>query len=210
MPQERHCPVDPLNIAIYGGSFDPPTLGHLMVVTHLLLNDSTVNAVYVIPCFQQRGKNLVDFDQRMEMCERQFGHLPRTKVLPIERELGGESLTVRLIRELAKREPNACFRFVMGADLLESCHRWEGWDEIERLAPPLVIGRAGISPRGPGDPTPISPVVSSTIVKEALGRGAYREAERYLAVPVTRYIEDLRLYLKPSLLHPEGGPQPNV
>lgn len=201
--------MDPVrNIAIYGGSFDPPTLGHLMVVTHLLLNDPTVNTVYVTPCFQQRGKTLVDFDHRMVLCREQFGHLPRTQVIPIERELGGESLTVRLVKELARREPDAKFRFVMGADLLESCHRWEGWDEIEFLAPPLVIGRAGISPRGPSDPTPISPVVSSTIVKEALWRGAYHEAGRYLAVPVLQHIEQHKLYLKSSPLHPADDPQP--
>jgi nicotinate-nucleotide adenylyltransferase len=201
--------MDPVrNIAIYGGSFDPPTLGHLMVVTHLLLNDPTVDLVYVTPCWQQKGKTLAHFGYRMAMCEQQFGHLPRTKVIPLERELGGESLTVRLVKELAKREPDARFRFVMGADLLESCHRWEGWDEIERLAPPLVIGRAGISPRGPGDPTPISPVVSSTIVKEALGRGAYYEAGRYLAVPVLQHIQNHGLYLKPDLQDPSGDPQP--
>lgn len=187
--------MDPVNIAIYGGSFDPPTLGHLMVVSHLLLNDASIDAVYIPPCFQQRGKQLTSFDHRMAMCRQQFGYLPRIKVTPIEQELGGESLTVRLVQELSRREPNARFRFVMGADLLTSCHRWEGWSEIERLAPPLVIGRAGISPREPGDPTPISPVVSSTIVKEALGRGAYREAGRYLTVPVLQYIEEHKLYL---------------
>jgi len=183
-------------IAIYGGSFDPPTLGHLMVVTHLLLNDPSVDLVYIPPCFQQQGKKLLDFEHRMTMCQKQFKHLPRTRVIPIEQELGGESLTVRLVQELARREPDANFKFVMGADLLESCHRWEGWDEIERLAPPLVIGRAGISPRGPSDPTPISPVVSSTIVKEALARGAYHEAGRYLSVPVLQHIEHHQLYLK--------------
>ncbi len=184
------------NIAIYGGSFDPPTLGHLMVVTHLLLNDPSVDLVYIPPCFQQRGKTLLDFDHRMTMCQKQFMHLPRTRVTPVERELGGESLTVRLVTELARREPKAKFKFVMGADLRETCHLWEGWSEIERLAPPLIIGRAGIAPEKIGDPTPISPVVSSTIVREALGRGAYHEAGRYLSVPVLQHIERHRLYLK--------------
>jgi len=184
-----------MNIAVYGGSFDPPTLGHMMVVTHLLLNDETVDNIYIPPCFQQKGKMLTGFDHRMIMCQRQFSALPRTKILPIERELGGESLTVRLLQELVKREKDAKFRFVMGADLLESAPRWEGWDEIQKLAPPLIIGRAGISPRGPGDPTPISPVVSSTLVKKALAQGDYREAGRYLSVPVCQYIQQQKLYL---------------
>jgi nicotinate-nucleotide adenylyltransferase len=180
--------------AIYGGSFDPPTLGHLMVVTHLLLNDASVDKILIIPCFQQRGKDLHNFRTRREMCVRQFSFLPRTEVSPIEEELGGESLTCRLVQELVRRNPHAKFRFVMGADLLDSAPNWEGWEDIRRLAPPLVIGRAGIKPESPGDPTPISPVVSSTIVREALGRGDYATASRYLSDPVLQFIKEHQLY----------------
>lgn len=185
-----------MNIAVYGGSFDPPTLGHFMVVSHLLLNDPSVDQIYIPPCFQQRGKSLTPFDHRMIMCQKSFGVLPRVKVLPIEQELGGESLTVRLLQELQRREPDARFRFVMGADLVTLAPGWEGWEEIVRIAPPLVIGRAGIAPREVGDPTPISPLVSSTIVRKALAQEDYREAGRYLLTPVCRYIQDNRLYLE--------------
>lgn len=183
-----------MNIAIYGGSFDPPTLGHLMVVSHLLLNDASVDQVLVVPCFQQTGKELKPFEHRLAMCEAQFSFLPRTKVSQIERELGGESLTCRLVRALAEKNPPARFRFVMGADLLDSAPSWEGWDEIRKLAPPLIIGRAGISPRGAEDPTPISPVVSSTIVRNALAVGAYHDAGRYLSTPVLKYAKEHKLY----------------
>jgi nicotinate-nucleotide adenylyltransferase len=183
--------------AVYGGSFDPPTLGHLMVVSHLLLNDPQVERIAIPPCFQQRGKELSSFEHRFIMCEKNFGVLPRVRILRTEEELGGESLTIRLLRTLKKQEPKTHFRFVMGADLLESAPKWECWDEIQEIAPPLLIGRAGIAPRGPGDPTPISPVVSSTIVRGALAKGDYREAGRYLTVSVCRYIQDNGLYLQP-------------
>ncbi len=182
--------------AIYGGSYDPPTLGHLMVASHLLLNAPNVEQIYVPPCFQQRGKNLLDFEHRYIMCERNFGILPRIKILRTEQELGGESLTIRLLRTLKEREPDKKFRFVMGADLIETAPYWEGWDEIQMIAPPLIIGRAGISPRRPGDPTPVAPLVSSTMVREALARADYREAGRNLTVGVCKYIQDNRLYLK--------------
>jgi len=184
-----------MNIAVYGGSFDPPTLGHMMVVSHLLLNDASIDKVYIVPCYQQRGKTLTSFGHRMEMCQRAFGVLPRVEVTAVERFLGGESLTVRLIRALVEQAPNDKFRFVMGADLLVTAPSWEGWDEIEKLAPPLVVGRAGIAPREPGDPTPIAPLVSSTIVRKALAERDYREAGRYIAVPVCEYIQNNSLYV---------------
>lgn len=192
--------MDSLNIAIYGGSFDMPTLGHLMVVTHLLLNDASVDHISIPLCFQQRGKTLTDFHHREEMCRRQFGFLPRVEVDTIERDLGGESLTFRLIQEMVRRQPRARFRFVMGADLMDTAPLWEGWEEIRRLAPPLIIGRAGIKPESVGDPSPVSPVVSSTIVREALSRGDYRAAERYLSAPVCKYIREHNLYLSPDAL----------
>src|SRR4051812_40709890 len=98
MPQaRRQRRMGSMNIAIYGGSFDMPTLGHLMVVTHLLLNDVSVDRICIPPCFQQRGKTLTEFHHREEMCRLQFGFLPCIEVDPIERDLGGESLTYRLI-----------------------------------------------------------------------------------------------------------------
>ena len=83
----------------------------------------------------------------------------------------------------------------MGTDLLEKCHTWDDWDELEKIAPPLPVGRAGISPVRSDQPTPISPLVSSTIVREALLRADYAEAERYLPGAVLDYIREHRLYL---------------
>lgn len=183
------------NVAIYGGSFDPVHLGHVMVVTHLLLNDPDVDEVLIVPCFQQTGKRLTNFENRLDMCQLAFGWLPRVTVSSIEEYLGGESVTSRLIQALVIRNPNARYRFVMGADLMAHAPMWEGWHIIEDLAPPLVIGRAGIAPLGPGDPTPISPVVSSSIVREALHRQDYHAAERYLPREVTQYIKRHQLYL---------------
>jgi len=170
------------------------TLGHLMVVTHLLLNELNVDYIHVIPCFQQTGKNLQPFGVRMTMCRAAFAHLPRTYVDPIEEELGGESLTINLVRALKHRYPHDNLRFVMGADLLESAPTWQGWEEINRLAPPLIIGRAGITPVSGESPSPISPLVSASIVRKALEARNYELAERYIPSPALQIIQDHHLY----------------
>lgn len=185
-----------MNVAFYGGSFDPPHLGHVMVVSHLLLNDPSVDKVLVVPCFQQEGKALQDYERRFAMCIHAFDWLPRVLVSDIEQRLGGESITLRTMQEIKKECPLWNLRFVMGTDLLDSCRSWDGWDELEKIAPPMPIGRAGISPVREGDPTPIAPLVSSTIVRKALESGDYAAAERYLPVGVLRIIADYGLYLK--------------
>lgn len=183
-------------IAIFGGSFDPPTLGHLMVVSHLLLNEPDVTSVLVVPCFQQVGKDLKSFEHRYEMCKLMFEVLNRVEVSTVERTLLPEQrgITVELLRALKRQSPEAQYRFVMGADLLASAPTWEGWDEVTELAPPLIIGRAGVPNLSNDAPTPIAPIVSSTIVRNALKEGRYRDAERYLAKAVLQYIETHDLY----------------
>lgn len=181
------------NVAIFGGSFDPPTIGHVMVVSHLILNEPEIDEVWVVPCYRQAGKTLTDFCHRFEMCKKAFSWLPRVTISEIERSLGGESVTVRTIKDLCDSYPVYNFRFVMGSDLLDKVDTWEGWDLVKKLAPPLVIGRAGIA--GGGGQTPICPLVSSTIVREALKKKEYWAAGRYLPAQVTQYIMDNNLYL---------------
>lgn len=187
-----------MNVALYGGSFDPPHLGHVMVPTHLLLNDTTVDRVVVMPCFHQVGKNLTSYEHRLEMCQRAFGWLPRLEVSTLERDLGGESITARTVRELKVRNPDWSIKFVIGSDLMPKAPLWEGWDELIQLAYPLVVGRAGITPPDPKvGPTPIAPAMSSTLVRGALRAGDYEKAARYIPREVLDIIRERSLYFEP-------------
>lgn len=182
-----------VNVAVFGGSFDPPHLGHAMIVSHLLLNEPDIDKILVVPCYQQEGKTLTDHSHRMNMSEHAFCYMNRVMVSEIERQLGGESLTHRTITELKALEPSWNLRFVIGSDLKDSIDSWEGADIIKALAPPIVVGRAGIPQEG--SPTPISPLVSSTMVRNALHEGRYKDAERYLPASVLSYIRKYNLYL---------------
>lgn len=183
-----------INVAIYGGSFDPVHLGHVMVPTHLLLNDPSIDQVVVMVCHEQTGKKLKPFCHRYNMAKMAFEWLPKVVVSDYERWLGGESVTLHTLRALKKDHPDWNMRLVLGTDLLEQSKTWEGWEEIEGLALPLPVGRAGISPVLPGQATPISPLVSSTIVRNALLRKDYVEVERYLPRKVLEYIRLYEMY----------------
>jgi nicotinate-nucleotide adenylyltransferase len=189
----KEIPSDSKVIAVYGGSFDPPHLGHAMVVSHLLLNEPEITTVLVVPCFQQTGKNLIDFEHRFKMCQSNFGWLPKVVISRIEQEIGEESLTYRTISVLMQIYPDATLRFVMGSDLVESAPTWEGWNAVLTYARPLIVGRAGI--QSPNNPSPISPAVSSSLVRSALEARNYAAVERYLARDVLNYIRQESLYV---------------
>jgi nicotinate-nucleotide adenylyltransferase len=189
-----------VNVALYGGSFDPPHLGHVMVVSHILLNDESIDRVIVMPCFEHLEKaGLTPFETRFAMCEKAFDWLPRTQVSRLEKELGGGSLTVRTVRALKADNPTWNVHVIIGSDLMAHATQWDGWDELLQEATILVIGRAGI-PSNSLDKTarpthtPISPAVSSTEVRDLLAREDYNGADRYLPRGVLDIISGSRLY----------------
>lgn len=135
-----------MNIAMYGGSFDPPHLGHLNVVLHTLNTYPDIDYLFVVPCFQQTGKNLSDFNHRYEMSLRTFRDLPKVYVDDIERCLGGESLTLRTVRAFNVAYYNVKnFYLIVGQDTADKIPEWEGGKELLYLVKLLVAPRTNIS-----------------------------------------------------------------
>ena len=154
-------------IAIYGGSFDPPHLGHVLSVAWAL-SASEVDAVWIIPTWKHAfdKEHSASFEQRMSMCELAFAVFRGVEVSDIERRLGGVSRTLHTLQALETEHPDAVFRLLVGADVLPTTHRWHRWDEVVRVAPPLVIGRQG-APVPEGCPISI-PNINSTDIRSGL------------------------------------------
>lgn len=179
-------------VAFFGGSFNPPHVGHVLAVTYVLATQA-IDEVRIVPCYRHPfGKELLSFEHRFAMCELAMGWLPRVNVSRVEQELGGESRTLRTIQHLYATEPGNRFRLVVGADVLLEGSRWHGFDEIRKLAQPIVLGRAGIE--APGSPPPLLPDVSSTKVRDALATRARDELEAIVPRAVLSYIEAHGLY----------------
>jgi nicotinate-nucleotide adenylyltransferase len=114
----------------------------------------------------------------------------------VEEELGGESRTLRTLRHLASAHAEWSLRLVIGADVLVDAPRWFGFDAIERLAPPIVLGRAGLD--APGAGPALLPDVSSTQVRAAIGSGAWGEAARLVPRSVLAHVRARGLYGAPG------------
>ena len=159
-------------VAIFGGSFNPPHIGHVLAVAYVL-TCTDVDRALVVPTFRHPfSKSLAPFEDRLEMCRLAFADVARVEVSPIEAELGGESLTVRTLERLAEHHPEWSMRLVVGSDVVAELNRWTSPDRVRALAPPLVLARAGVPVPGGVEVAPaVLPEVSSTFVREALARG---------------------------------------
>jgi nicotinate-nucleotide adenylyltransferase len=182
-------------LAILGGSFDPPHLGHVFLASYAL-SMRAVERVLVIPVFQHAfGKRLSPYEHRVAMCELAFRDFARVEVSTLERELGGVSRTLRLIEALEQRHPDLRLRTLIGSDILAESARWQGFDEIARRAPLLTAQRAGHATEAPND-APVLPQISSSAIRVALARGDVDVP----AVPerVLDYAREHGLYAPPS------------
>jgi len=183
-------------VAVFGGSFNPPHISHVLAAT-LVLATEAVDRLLVVPTFQHPfHKALATFDDRVRMCELALGWLPRVEVSRVEEELGGESRTLRTLEHLAERHPEWKLRFVMGADILVESHKWFGFDRIIELAPPIVLGRAGVVHRDA--PASVLPEVSSTDVRSRLAAGEYDALRRLVPRAVLDYAQKRGLYKQSS------------
>ena len=184
-----------MNVFFFGGSFNPPHIAHVLAVSYVLATEE-VDLVAVVPCFRHPfSKELAPFADRYEMCRRAMAWLPRTEVLRVEEELGGESRTLRTVEHLRQVHPDWRLRLVIGADVLLDAPRWQGFDRVKELAPPVILGRAGVATdRGPAA---VLPDVSSSSIRDAIRQGNATQVAPMLPRGVLAYIEDRGLYRAP-------------
>jgi nicotinate-nucleotide adenylyltransferase len=184
-----------MKVAVFGGSFNPPHVGHVLACA-LVLCTEDVDRVLVVPAYKHAfAKALAPFDDRVTMCELAMGWLPRVEVSRVEQELGGDSLTIRTLEHLAHAHPDWRLRLVIGADILAETPRWASFDDVQALAPLIVLGRAGVD--ATTAPPPLLPAVSSTDVRAAMARGAWAELAGLVPRAVLDHVRAKRLYDAP-------------
>lgn len=130
-------------VGLFGGSFNPPHEGHLLVA-ELGLKRLRLDQFWwiVTPGNPLKStKELAPLAERLALSER-MAEDPRIKVTAFEarHELRFTADTLALVRD---RNPGVDFVWIMGADSLRDFHLWERWREIAETCPIAVIDRPG-------------------------------------------------------------------
>jgi len=158
-----------MKIGVYGGSFNPPHVGHAMVASWLRWT-ARVDEVWFLPAYAHPfDKALADHALRVRWCEALVSTLgPGFRVEGIESVLPRPSFTIDTLNALSERYPSHRFQLVVGADVLPTTVQWKNWPLIERRYSPIVVGRAGYAPI---EGTIAFPEVSSTEIRRRLLAG---------------------------------------
>ena len=184
-------------VALFGGSFNPPHLGHLFVALYVL-ETRAIDELWLVPTFHHPfEKALAPFADRFEMCGSMAAALgPRVRVSDIEARLGGASRTLRTVERLIEEAPGSDFSLVIGGDLVGEVEAWFGAAALRALVEFIVVDRSpspsAAPPSSAGPHGLRMPAVSSSEIREALARG--EDVSGRVSRSVLDYIASRGLY----------------
>lgn len=193
-----------MKICLFGGTFDPPHVGHL-IIAETIKESERFDKMIFVPAFHPPHKddsNLSSIEDRLEMLRLSVNHDETFELSDIEIERGGISYTIETVRELKQRYglTKRHIYFLMGSDALLQFHRWKDHLSILKECRVLVATRPGfrssrISPNIMGQirfaNMPQFEISSSQIRR----RVRDRKTIRYMVLdPVWEYIRKHKLY----------------
>ena len=192
-------------IGVFGGAFDPPHVGHLVVavnVRHALGLDRLLLVVANSP-WQKTGKRpITGAEDRFAMVRAAVGDVPGLEASRLEIDRGGDSFTADTLEHLLAEGPDDELFVVVGSDAAAGLATWERVDVVRRLATLVVVERPGVRARPPVGDWRWQPVeaprleVSSTDVRARVADG--RPLDYLLTQPVLDTIHARGLYRMPG------------
>jgi nicotinate-nucleotide adenylyltransferase len=164
--------VTPRRVGLFGGTFNPPHLGHVAVLRAAALMDrfDLLEVTVAGDPYQKRDQgDLMPAPQRLAMAVAAFAHLPLVEVSDREMRRQGPTYTIDTVRELLDGGDEV--DLIVGADLVDHLASWHESDELSRLVRVGVVPRPGgegrLAPAWRGYEIAMDPVdLSSTFIRD--------------------------------------------
>src|SRR5208282_475092 len=137
-----------MKLGLFGGSFDPVHLGHLLVA-QAAIEELGLDRLFFIPAAQSPFKpenQPAPATLRLQWLRLALAGKTDCEVDEQEIKRGGVSYTIETVRDYAKRFPQAELFYLIGADHAAKLNKWREAGELARLAQFVVTPRPGEVP----------------------------------------------------------------
>jgi len=135
-------------MGIYGGSFDPVHLGHLLVA-QAAVEELELDRLFFIPAAQSPFKpesKPAPASARLQWLRLALAGRTNCEIDEQEIRRGGVSYTIDTLRNYTKKFPGARLFYLIGTDHMAKLNEWREPEELARLAEFIVIPRPGETP----------------------------------------------------------------
>lgn len=195
-----------LKLGIFGGTFNPPHIGHLRLV-EAVADELSLDRVLIIPAAIPPHKNapdLADGEDRLMMCRLTFGADRRFEVSDTELRRRGRSYTYDTLYGIREQYPEDEIFLIVGSDMLETFDRWYRYRDILSMCTLCAAARErDFSPNleKAFSKEELNKVrfinidvteVSSTQIRRLISEGG--SADDFLTCETAQYIEQRGLY----------------
>ena len=189
-------------VCLFGGTFDPPHIGHLLVA-QTIIEAENFDKIVFIPTFKTPQKNnITDIKDRLAMLRMGVTSNPKFEISEIEIQRGGTSYTIDTVRDYKSDQDydSRELYYLIGSDSLQTFHTWKEPREVLDECQVIVALRPGFRPSDISNwilhkvrfaSIPRFEISSSTI------RSRWQENKtiRYMVTqPVWEYINDHGIY----------------
>lgn len=189
----------PLRIGLFGGTFDPPHVGHLVTavnVRHALRLDLVYLMVANVPWQKAGTRDITAADARFAMVHAAVADVDGLEAGRLEIDHGGPSYTADTLAHLSRMHPGSSLFTIVGDDAAAKFETWERYEEVAANSTLVVVDRPGEPvqlPRFPWVHVEVPHLeVSSTDLRNRWNDG--RPLDYLVTEPVLQVIDQLQLY----------------
>ncbi len=133
-------------VGIFGGTFDPVHVGHLVTAVNAraaLDLDVVLLVVANEPWQKLGGRAVTPAADRLALVEAAVSDCEGIEVCDLEIKRGGSSYTIDTVNELIANEPDIALTLIVGADVVANLASWRAVDELKQRCQLVVVNRPG-------------------------------------------------------------------
>ncbi|MBS1635079.1 MAG: nicotinate-nucleotide adenylyltransferase [Bacteroidetes bacterium] len=191
-----------MRIGLFFGSFNPIHVGHMVLANYMLSFTDLQQVWFVVSPHNplKEKSSLLDQNQRLHMVNLAIGDNLNLKSNNIEFGLPQPSYTINTLAHLKEKYPKHEFALIMGADNLQTFHKWKNYETILDNYKIYTYPRPGFD----GGALRLhqhvvmteAPVmeISSTFIRNAIK--AKKDVSYFVPAPVWQYIDEMNFYRK--------------
>ncbi len=133
-------------IGLFGGTFDPPHLGHLVVADQVRAELNLDEVWFVVagdPWQKTDERSITPAEERLRLVELALSGVDGLRQSDIEVRRDGRSYTIETVTQLQREHPDVDWLLIMGADAANGLNTWHRHEELRPMVELAIADRPG-------------------------------------------------------------------